>query len=113
MRMLLTLAMLTALALVPARAHAQEAQDAQDAQVGPTVAAAESGIRLHVVTEDVSAQQAADRAARGAGLGTGGALMIIGGAAFLTGLIIGGGAGTALAVGGVLVAAYGLYVYLK
>jgi hypothetical protein len=39
--------------------------------------------------------------------------MIIGGAAFITGLIIGGGAGTALAVGGVLVAAYGLYIYLK
>ena len=107
MRMLLTLAMLSALAFVPAPAHAQ------DAQAGPTMASAESGIRPHVVTEDISAQQAADRAARGAGLGTGGALMIIGGAAFITGLIIGGGAGTALAVGGVLVAAYGLYIYLK
>lgn len=107
MRMLLTLAMLIALAFVPNLAQGQ------DAQAGPTVAAAESGIRAHVVTEDISAQQAADRAARGAGLGTGGALMIIGGAAFITGLIIGGGAGTALAVGGVLVAAYGLYIYLK
>jgi hypothetical protein len=104
MRTLFRLAMLTALAFVPTLAHAQ---------AGPTVAAARSGIRANVVTDDVSAQEAADRAARGAGLGTGGALMIIGGAAFITGLIIGGGAGTALAVGGVLVAAYGLYIFLK
>jgi len=104
MRILFRLAMLVALASVPTLAHAQ---------AGPTVAAARSGIPAHVVTEDISAQEAADRAARGGGLGTGGALMIIGGAAFITGLIIGGGAGTALAVGGVLVAAYGLYIYLK
>lgn len=104
MRILLSLAMLTVLAFVPTLAHAQ---------VGPTVDAARSGIPAHVVTEEVTAQEAADRAARGAGLGTGGALMIIGGAAFVTGLIIGGGAGTALAVGGVLVAAYGLYIFLK
>jgi hypothetical protein len=103
MRTLLSLAMLVALSGVPTLAYAQ---------AGPTVDAARSGIPAHVVTEDISAQEAADRAAHG-GLGTGGALMIIGGAAFITGLIIGGGAGTALAVGGVLVAAYGLYVYLK
>jgi len=103
MRTLFRLAMLITLAFVPTLAHAQ---------AGPTLAAARSGIQSNVVTEDVSAQEAADRAARG-GLGTGGALMIVGGAAFITGLIIGGGAGTALAVGGVLVAAYGLYIYLK
>ena len=104
MRVLFALAMLMAFAFVPSLAHAQ---------AGPTVASAESGIRAHVVTEEISAQEAADRAAHGAGLGTGGALMIVGGAAFVTGLIIGGGAGTALAVGGVLVAAYGLYIFLK
>lgn len=107
MRLGLVLAMLATFAFVPNLAQAQ------DAQVGPTVAAAESGIRPHVLTEEVSAQDAADRAAKGAGLGTGGALMIVGGAAFITGLIIGGGAGTALAVGGVLVGAYGLYIFLK
>lgn len=104
MRVLYALGMLIVFAFVPGIAHAQ---------VGPTVASAESGIRAHVVTEEVSAQEAADRAAHGAGLGTGGALMIVGGAAFITGLIIGGGAGTALAVGGVLVGAYGLYIFLK
>jgi hypothetical protein len=89
---------------VPAIARSQAA--------GPTLAAATSGIRANVATEDLTAQEAADRAAH-SGLGTGGALMIVGGAAFIAGLIIGGGAGTALAVGGVLVAAYGLYVFLK
>ncbi|HSY81214.1 MAG TPA: hypothetical protein VK807_05605 [Gemmatimonadaceae bacterium] len=104
MRTLFRLALLLTLAFVPRLAYAQ---------AGPTVEAARSGIPAHVATEDLSPQEAADRAARGAGLGTGGALMIIGGAAFITGLIIGGGAGTALAVGGVLVAAYGLYIFLK
>jgi hypothetical protein len=108
MRVLLSLAMLVTFAFLPSIAQAQE-----EAHAGPTMAAAESGIRAHVVTEEISAQEAADRAAHSAGLGTGGALMIVGGAAFLTGLIIGGGAGTALAVGGVLVAAYGLYIFLK
>lgn len=104
MRVLLSLAMLVAFAFIPSLAHAQ---------AGPTMAAAQAGIPSHVLTEDVTAQEAAERAAHGAGLGTGGALMIVGGAAFVTGLIIGGGAGTALAVGGVLVAAYGLYLFLK
>jgi hypothetical protein len=104
MRVLFSFAMLMAFTFVPSLAHAQ---------AGPTLAAAQSGIPAHVATEEISAQEAADRAARGAGLGTGGALMIVGGAAFVTGLIIGGGAGTALAVGGVIVAAYGLYLFLK
>jgi hypothetical protein len=39
-------------------------------------------------------------------------LMIFGGAALITGLVIGGGAGTVIAVGGALVGLYGLYVYL-
>lgn len=98
--------LILALLFVPAIASAQAA-------AGPTREAAIAGIRANVPTEDLTAQESADRAAHGGGLGTGGALMIVGGAAFIAGLIIGGGAGTALAVGGVLVAAYGLYVFLK
>ena len=41
------------------------------------------------------------------------ALMVVGGAALLTGLIIGGDAGTVIAVGGALVGLYGLYEYLQ
>jgi hypothetical protein len=39
-------------------------------------------------------------------------LMIFGGAALITGLVVGGDAGTVIAVGGALVGLYGLYVYL-
>jgi hypothetical protein len=38
--------------------------------------------------------------------------MILGGAALVTGLIIGGDAGTVIAVGGAIIGLYGLYVYL-
>jgi hypothetical protein len=48
------------------------------------------------------------RASRGSGVG----LMLFGGAALITGLIIGDDAGTVIAVGGALVGLYGLYVFL-
>ena len=41
------------------------------------------------------------------------ALMIVGGAAFLAGAIIGGDAGTIIMVGGAGVGLYGLYLYLQ
>lgn len=50
---------------------------------------------------------------RRAGYGQPIALMVVGGAGLLTGLIIGGGAGTAIAVGGVVVGLVGLYQYLQ
>jgi len=52
-------------------------------------------------------------AARRAGYGQPVALMVVGGAALLTGLIISGDAGTVIAVGGALVGLYGLYEYLQ
>ena len=52
-------------------------------------------------------------AQRRAGLGQPVALMVVGGAALLTGLIIGDDAGTVIAVGGALVGLYGLYEYLQ
>ena len=39
--------------------------------------------------------------------------MIVGGAAFLAGAIIGGDAGTIIMVGGAAVGLYGLYLYLQ
>jgi hypothetical protein len=112
MHALSRLAMLMAVAFLPAFAQAQVAVEQPSQPAGPTMAAATSGFRAEPDTNQLSAQEAADRAAHG-GVGTGAALMIVGGAALIAGLIIGGGAGTALAVGGVLVAAYGLYVILK
>src|SRR5438552_2077850 len=43
--------------------------------------------------------------------GPGFGLMVAGGALFVAGLLVGGGAGTAMAIGGAVVGAYGLYVY--
>jgi hypothetical protein len=50
--------------------------------------------------------------AAAASLSRGETYMIIGGAALLTGLIIGDDAGTVIAVGGAVVGLYGLYLYL-
>jgi hypothetical protein len=46
-------------------------------------------------------------------MGQGEALMIVGGAAVLVGLLIGNGAGNAIAVGGAIVGLVGLYQYLQ
>lgn len=82
---------------------------------GPSMSAATSGIRANTAKEDLSRQASADRAAAAhqGGLGTGGVLMIVGGAALLAGLLIGGGAGTAIAVAGAVAGLYGLYLYLQ
>jgi hypothetical protein len=71
--------------------------------------AATAGIHAHVAA-DVDTR-AADR--HGGGLGTGGALMIVGGAALIIGLIIGGGAGLVIAVAGAALGLYGLFLYLQ
>jgi hypothetical protein len=52
-------------------------------------------------------------APRRQGLGQPVALMLVGGAALLAGLIIGGDAGTLIAVGGVVAGGIGLYQYLR
>lgn len=80
---------------------------------GPSLAAATVGVRAHTATEDLTAQQLAQRATHHAGLGVDGALMIVGAAAFIAGLIIGGGAGTAIAIAGAAIGLYGLYLYLQ
>jgi hypothetical protein len=75
------------------------------APVGPTLEAASVGVH-HVAAE-------AKPAARHGGMGQGEALMIVGGAAVLVGLLIGDGAGSAIAVGGAIVGLVGLYQYLQ
>ncbi|HMI58685.1 MAG TPA: hypothetical protein VK511_11580, partial [Gemmatimonadaceae bacterium] len=73
---------------------------------GPSMDAATLSPRL---TSDAAlGTHAMRRPSRGSGVG----LMIFGGAALITGLIIGDDAGTVIAVGGALVGLYGLYVYL-
>lgn len=75
---------------------------------GPTMEAARVGVTQQTSTELRPAAQARRR-----GMGQPVALMVVGGAALLTGLIIGGDAGTVIAVGGALVGLYGLYEYLQ
>lgn len=73
---------------------------------GPSMEASALSPRLsHTTALSANAMR---RPSRGSGVG----LMIFGGAALITGLIIGGDAGTVIAVGGALVGLYGLYVYL-
>jgi hypothetical protein len=73
--------------------------------VGPTTDAAAVGVR--------QAPTAATAAAPRGGYGQSVALMVVGGAAVLVGLIIGGGAGTAIAIGGAVAGLVGLYQYLQ
>jgi hypothetical protein len=50
---------------------------------------------------------------RNVGAGRNVALMVVGGAALITGLIIGDDAGALLAVGGAVVGLYGLYQFVR
>jgi predicted methyltransferase len=75
------------------------------APVGPTIDAASVAVR-HAPAADAPQ-------ARRAGYGQPVALMVVGGAAVLVGLIIGGGAGTAIAIGGAVAGLVGLYQYLQ
>jgi hypothetical protein len=81
------------------------ASEPSPAPAGPTFEAASVGVH-HVAV-------ATKAPARRGGFGQGEALMIVGGAAVLVGLLIGGGAGSAIAVGGAIVGLVGLYEYLQ
>lgn len=93
-------------ALAPRTPPADVAAPARVA--GPTLDAARAG-----VSHQTSSELKVTAAPRRAGYGQPVALMVVGGAALLTGLIIGGSAGTVIAVGGALVGLYGLYEYLQ
>lgn len=75
---------------------------------GPTVEAAAVGAR-QLVSSSRESNAAAPRGGRGQPV----ALIVVGGAAILAGLIIGGGAGYAIAVGGAVIGLVGLYQYLQ
>ena len=128
MRRLFTAAVVAALAL-PAAAFAQsESAPALVAAPAPTavatmtasptaapaalVRADVAGIQQH---EDVADAHTVNTVAASTGLhqGQGVALMVVGGAAMLGGLIIGGDGGTAIAVGGLAVGLVGLYQYVR
>ena len=76
---------------------------------GPTVEAASIAAR-QTESRQLTLNSAA---APSRGHGQPFALMVVGGAAVLTGLIIGDDAGKVIAIGGAIVGLYGLYEYLK
>ena len=94
------------ISLAPTPTAAAVATPVAEPAAGPTLAAASVAVR-HAETPVTSAP------ARRAGYGQPVALMVVGGAGLLTGLIIGGDAGTAIAVGGAVVGLIGLYQYLQ
>lgn len=75
--------------------------------IGPRTESAIAGVRLQVADAPLAAPPVASpRTTRGQ------ALAIVGGAAFLGGIIIGDSAGTVIAVGGLGVGVYGLWLWL-
>ncbi|MBX6332719.1 MAG: hypothetical protein IRY91_12805 [Gemmatimonadaceae bacterium] len=79
--------------------------------VGPTFAGAAIAPRFALPASAPGAALTPAPARRPFGLPQ--TLMIVGGAALLTGAIIGDDAGTVLMVGGAVVGLYGLYLYLR
>ncbi|MGH7546152.1 MAG: hypothetical protein ACREKI_08225 [Gemmatimonadota bacterium] len=81
------------------------------AQARPSLAAASGGATTpsseHFARPELAVPGAAQKDKE-----TGLTLMIVGGSALVAGLIIGDTAGTILAVGGIGVGAYGLYLYM-
>lgn len=94
------------ISLAPAPAVAAVAAPVAEPATGPSLDAASVAVRHAEVPVTTTMQ-------RRAGYGQPIALMVVGGAAILTGLIIGDDAGTAIAVGGAVVGLIGLYQYLQ
>ena len=92
----------------PAQEHAEQSQDARPA-AGPTIDAATAGIR----PAPASATLVPGTAQQQGSFGRAETLMIVGGAAFVAGLIIGDDAGTVVMVSGAAIGLYGLYLYLQ
>jgi hypothetical protein len=88
-------------------AHAQAVT--APAASGPTIVAASSAVRPPV-RRDPNVPEALDLRQR---LTRGETLMIVGGAIFLAGAIIGDDPGTIIMIGGAAVGIYGLYLYLQ
>lgn len=87
-----------------------ESVSAADKAAGPLMSATAIAARADMQvagTEEAAAAMFQSRDRRGT------TLMLVGGAAFLAGLLIGDDAGTAVALGGAIVGIYGLYLYMQ
>jgi hypothetical protein len=115
--------LVSGLALVPSgTAHAQGvpaavlASDPPVADADARVLAKQAGITRAALNEHTRQMEVAEAGATHtlqSRTRRGQTLMIVGGAAFLAGLIIGDDAGTAIAIGGAAVGLYGLYLWAQ
>jgi hypothetical protein len=95
-----------------ARFQGAPPQAARDG-AAPTLAGASVGVRSRSLAPDAAVAGEAAEAAYRRAFSQSQVLMIVGGAAFLTGAIIGDDAGTIVMIGGAAVGLYGLYLYLQ
>ncbi len=103
------LAVVSPAALAVAQTPAAKAEPAQSrAAAGPTVSASAVGIRRAAPAPAMPAA-----AERRLGAGRNVALMVVGGAALIIGLIIGHAEGAIIAVAGAVVGLYGLYNFIQ
>ena len=100
----------TAVAAPSAVAASAEGMARPEQPGGPTREAAIAGIRPSAATETVLPGTVRQQ---GGSFGRAETLMIVGGAAFVAGLIIGDDAGTIVMVSGAAIGLYGLYLYLQ
>jgi len=106
-RHLLTAAVLLATAAAAPSARAQSGDSRSES--GPTVVAARAAVRPDL-RMDATVPPALDVRQQ---LRRSETLMIVGGAIFLAGAIIGDDAGTIIMIGGAGIGIYGLYLYLQ
>lgn len=119
-RWMLTLALFAAALMAAPAARAQALsgpmaaeQQSTAAPLGPTIQSARAGVSAPVSVNATTTIDEHVMAQPHRGMGKSVALMIVGGAALVTGAIIGGGAGAVVAVAGAGVGLYGLYLYLQ
>lgn len=96
-----------AVATAPATAPATTAPAAAPSTVRPDIAG------IHAKSDANAPLAVNSAAAEGLNQGEGVALMAVGGAGLIAGLLIGGNAGAAVAIGGVAVGLIGLYEYVR
>jgi hypothetical protein len=112
-----------AAALAPAALVAQSQTALAPESPAPTVVTAPAAAPAPMVHPDIAGIQVkadanaplvvSSAAAQGLHQGEGVALMAVGGAALVSGLLIGDDAGTAIAIGGLAVGLIGLYEYVR
>jgi hypothetical protein len=98
---------LAAPAPAPAAAPATQNSQVTPTSSGPTLEGASVGVR------NAESKAAAPASPAGRYYDQGTKLMIIGGAAILTGIVVGGNAGHAISIVGAVIGLYGLYKYLE